>query len=179
MRIPLRKIYRAFPEFDRFSDADCERYMRRVRDTSRLHKWAKPVATLVVSPLAIAAWYFGEQHLYGLIPKMVWRKAEHVWLGIGSLGDVLVLMPGVVVILGAIVVIGLVRDIALRRALRISIDRAVCPTCRQSLLGLPVADRDSRPSVRCPECGKEHVLADIGLSLADVMARDATATWRA
>lgn len=179
MRIPLRKIFRAFPEFDRFSDASCEQYMRRVRTTSSMYRWLVRIAGLTALPIAFAAYLFLEFRLRPMIPDATMRRFDAMWLGVASFGDVVVVSPAVVAMLPALALIALVRDSALRLALRKSIDRAICPRCGQSLLGLPIAGERENPSVRCPECGTEHVLARIGLSPADVMARDATATWRA
>ena len=179
MRIPLRKIYRAFPEFDRFSDDRCEQYMRRVRATSSMYRWLVGIGGLTAMPVAFAAYLFLALPLQSMIPSATMRRFDAMWLGVASFGDVVVASPAIGAMLLALGLTALARDTALRLALRKNIDRAVCPRCGQSLLGLPIAGEQENPSVRCPECGTEHVLARIGLSPADVMARDATATWRA
>lgn len=53
----------------------------------------------------------------------------------------------------------------------------VCPKCKSSLIGLRVESRGAEPDpaqnrVRCPECGKNWRMLDIGLTPRDLMPHD-------
>jgi hypothetical protein len=69
----------------------------------------------------------------------------------------------------------LARDVVLLHLLRREVHKARCPGCRQSLMGLPITFRSLGPpepgdaKVRCPECGRQWVLFDIGLTPQDLV----------
>lgn len=153
MRLVTRKLWRAFPELDRFSDEQCQRFVKAAnrRLSLRLVRWglmAVVWALVTFSPLLLA---FGELVLveYG------WRSDTSAsrWLGrtwwvrsdIGmGLTMVLMLALGG---LGA----GVVRDWLLRRRVRrVLRTRGRCAACHYFLAGLPVT---ASCTVVCPECG--------------------------
>src|SRR5690242_7614590 len=67
MRIPRRKLYRAFPELDRFSDAECERWVRCVRDAAAGSEWV--IAGGIIG--AVVATFYLVGHLLALLPSGV------------------------------------------------------------------------------------------------------------
>lgn len=152
MRVPLHKVYRAFPELDRFTDEQCARFVRAAcrRGWRRhFHRLGVLVAVLAGAILGMAGAGMvisglDERHQYGYgVFLLVSFAALAVALGLASL-PVLAL-----------------KDLLLRRRIRFILrDRAVCPSCRYSLLGMVVGEGNL---VLCPECGME-VEADPSLN---------------
>ncbi|GJQ30166.1 MAG: hypothetical protein HBSAPP03_20500 [Phycisphaerae bacterium] len=154
MRIPASKVYRAFPEFDRFSDEQCEGFLRAVarhpgRRAGRLlvQCLATLAALLVIgflsSRLAVVI-----EDAVGRGPQTIWRDSlpPLVWL-VTTLP-----LSGLVYLI--------VKDFLLRRAIaRVMNQRGSCASCGYGLTGLPVQP-DGR--VICPECG-QFVMADASL----------------
>lgn len=150
MRIPYSQIYRAFPELDPFTDAECRRYVAEAR---RLHRWSGAVRWVVcagvwlAAPLAGAALGLGLNRVFA-----VGDQARHDALALGlwilSLATVLCGVGGVTV---------LWRDRWLRRIVRERIRGTVCAGCRYSLLGLQTRESENElvRVVACPECGRE------------------------
>ncbi len=147
MRFPLSKVYRAFPELDRFSDADCRYFCRDIYRREKLTYLAPTVfgVSLVVLMLCM---------LYLQRTRNAWWLPDQLEL----LGSALFAVPSS--ILAAIYV----RDRFFHRAVRERILGARCSGCRFSLIGLPVRDG----TTRCPECGATIVLSDHGLVEADI-----------
>ena len=81
MRIPISKIYRAFPEFDAFTDEQCERFMLRVKLSGS--KQAVPIlvgvlvalATLIVSCTVTGFIY---EAIQSGLERQSLRKAEFI-----------------------------------------------------------------------------------------------------
>ena len=140
MRLPLSKVWRAFPELDRFSDEQCRRFVRAARrGAGRVARVAAVVATLFVSWLAggaLVTWFT-------LNPATIgpWERV-HGWA-------VTVVLLGMLVFATAPAI--LLRDRLLRRRImRIITLRGRCLMCKYNLLGLPVG---ADLLVTCPECG--------------------------
>lgn len=151
MRLPLSKIYRAFPELDRFSDAECASYVRHVSHRMGVR-------------IVLTAWATALLSMFGL-PLLLCLGAPLVG-GAGS---------GPATVIGIAALLGLFtgplwgfmcRDVLLRRAIRERIKHATCPTCFYSLIGLRV----SGGSVRCPECGGSVELDRHDLTPGDLVA---------
>ncbi len=154
MRLPLSKIYRAFPELDRFEDARCESF---VHGAKRQH-WA---SGLVIAFLFVPA-LFVSVIVASVITMLVFERAldfaatkginESAIVAAGSLLGIAVAAVPPVFVLRA-------RDRWLRWAIARHINHARC-FCGYSLLGLTIEDG----AVQCPECGERIVLADRGLT---------------
>ena len=157
MRIPTSKIYRAFPELDRFSDAECRAFMARLR---------RQVGMQLFGFLAAGAAGFGMFVATIVVQGVmyVWTRrirfglsvddAEMVWAAI------YIAMP----FLASFMTILLVRDFFVRRGLRTRIlnvvRRFTCRGCTYSLVGL----RATGHVVRCPECGHETTFTELGIA---------------
>jgi hypothetical protein len=154
MRIPLRKIYRAFPELDRFDDAQCQRFVRQAERLVLSRRVERHVLEIAAGSLAfVVVLLLGE----------VWRRLAG---GPGSM-RLLVLVP---MLAAAPIIAGLIaRDLLLRSAIRARLRSARCPRCEYSLLGLPVEDG----AARCPECGESIPLEHYGLSEEDLLGEKA------
>lgn len=164
MRIPYSKAYRAFPELDRFSDAECEGFVRLVK---RQYRFAEvsvqlasvPLMLIVTAPgvllvMALARW----QDTSG------WGESWHAWEWIILFGA---LLSGSCGGLSGL----MFYDCWLKRAILVRLKEAKCPACAYSLLGLAVVDG----GIRCPECGEVFGLAERGLTPADLLASVAEA----
>ncbi len=159
MRIPLHKVYRAFPEFDRFSDERCEAYMLYVhrRYASRLTTvgilvWLGAIFSTVVGlfPVtrigtALTRWYSKSAYP----PDDLWYAS--------------IVLPLAILMLICALAALVVRDIHLRGVMRRQLKGVTCAACSYSLLGAVV----SGDSVRCPECGEAFFISARGLRPED------------
>jgi DNA-directed RNA polymerase subunit RPC12/RpoP len=164
--IPFRKIYRAFGELKHLSDEECEKHLRRARlRTTRWHivPWIVGVLgagvwTVAVGSFVVSAWGVGTAMDRGFLLN------AGVFVGVPVTAALSGLMSGL-----------LARDLVLLHLLRQEVHKARCPNCRQSLLGLPITFRGLGPpepgdgKVRCPECGRQWILFDIGLRPTDLV----------
>lgn len=134
MRLLARSVYRAFPELDAFSDAECRIYVRNAT-ASPLRRMARVAVNVAV--------------LAGLVAIEV--RLLQTWITSSYLPGrmaALLLLVLCTVGIGALVM----RDLLLRLAIRRILGRgARCPQCSYSLAGLPVAQEQA---VTCPECAR-------------------------
>ncbi len=161
MRIPLSKIYRAFPELDPFPDSECERFVLSARTQSGATIGAASFFAFCFSLMvyAIFVWF---------IAAWASRFIKQLFQGSLAVDQLEMLSTGLVLVCGplfACLCFGLTRDTFLRRAILDRINLARCTACKFSLLGLPVV----LGQVRCPECGGVINLASIGLRPTDLL----------
>ncbi|MCC6426155.1 MAG: hypothetical protein IT435_04975 [Phycisphaerales bacterium] len=164
MRIPLHKVYRAFPELDRFTDAECERYIAYIlksRGRGRLISLAvSAVGSLVVVVVSAPFLMFAARRLSNLLADTKWMPSGGMSVEITT---VLLL-----VLSGALGIGWLVcGDVLLRRLLFARLKESRCPGCGYSLLGLAVLEQGR---VLCPECGQYTYLSEQQLSREDLLA---------
>ncbi len=157
MRILTRTIWRAFPELDRFSDEQCERFVKaaNARTSAKMMTWlVASIATALVSATALIVpiWLqpkcgnvyvfpaLDDIYMHALLTR-AWFWAW--WMFAGGIAGFIT------------------RDVLLRlRVRRILRTRATCVQCRYSLLGLAVP---ASLIVQCPECGTPtHVDESMG-----------------
>ena len=177
MRIPLFKVYRAFPELDRFPDEECERFVKRARRTQLKWMWiplltAPVVFVLVVIAMVAIGRYLDEElrQLSLWIDRTIGRVFPD---GDYSVGELLIAGGALLAVtVGPWLGFAVPRDMVLRRAIAKRLDVAACNGCDHSLLGLPLLAEVERPAVRCPECGQVMVLEEIGLTAEDVIVRE-------
>ena len=160
MRLPWDKVYRAFPELDRFSDEECERYLLQARAQKSVGPYPLLLAVASLVPWCVAAVpmvqsWFRRGYFRGPPPIAPLKTGLLIAAVVGT----------------PLLVYHVVRDFRLRRSVGERIDNARCPSCKQSLLGLPLLADVPEPSVRCTECGGSIELAAIGLTPADILPR--------
>ncbi|MEL6741007.1 MAG: hypothetical protein AAFP26_10170 [Planctomycetota bacterium] len=164
MRLPHKKPYRAFPELDRFSDADCDRLVRIARQRQRLLSLAIMLGGAVLGiglGAGIAAVLLSVLSRLSAGQTADFRDWLYALVMAAIIAGVIA-MPCVGTLLG--------RDLWLRRALRVRIDVAQC-VCGYSLLGLrPLASSEGSPEVTCPECGVTSVLDEHAAQDSDALA---------
>lgn len=161
MRIPVSKIYRAFPELDKFSDEVCEQYVLRARNR-------RMGSGCVTAVLAVAAAVVSCIAMSGCLGFVVAPLAQSLGLRIGDpYQNAVIVLAAIAVPVCAIMVGFVIRDAWLRWAIRGCIDAARCGKCDYSLLGLPA----ERGIVTCPECGTPFDLTHAGLTAEDVLAK--------
>lgn len=149
MRLPVSRVYRAFPELDRYSDEQCARFIRAARQG----KIRRTVHTAIIGlvfflTLIVSIWlavvileaYSAHRTLDISHPLLTWY------------GLLLNIVTVVAMISAAPLLAFFMRDFFLLRQLRYVLrTRGVCVSCRYSLVGLDVG-----PELRviCPECGE-------------------------
>lgn len=165
MRIPTRKIYRAFPELDQFSDEQCERFMQRLRVSGARNTIPQAVFVAVtVVGLAIAC--SASSFVFAVLEDELQSRRNG---DVHSIYDFVVLLIG----FGLPVFLGLIaRDFTLRRHLKLVIneklDRIRCLACKYILIGQVVHENQ----VTCPECGSVMPLDQLGIVAEDLIPPD-------
>lgn len=138
------KVYRAFPELDRFEDERCERFVQAAK-SSLWWNWGSKAGLLVVLLLVGAVTMAGFLYVVSRLdqnPRAIRSDAWHV-LALAGLMLIALAIPFFVMLV--------TRDLNLRRRLHhILRSRGTCMGCHYSLVGLGV---DERCMVTCPECG--------------------------
>jgi hypothetical protein len=156
VRLPTSKVYRAFPELDRFSDEQCRAFVRRASQDSALGSCGLTVLGLGLGVLTAVAW---------VVLLVLYARLTATPSGAIRLGAVWL----VLLVVGVLVLSPLAgfffRDVWLRAAIRASLARTNCRECRYSLLGLHATEG----VVTCPECGKRIALADYNLTPEHLM----------
>ena len=162
MRIPLSKIYRAFPEFDAFTDEQCERFMLRIQLSG-----AKKTAPILVGILVTLVALIFSCAVTGFVYETVQEGMDR-----NTLREYEFVMDLLSMLLPPVIACGLgliTRDLLLRRHLRLVIEdklnRIRCLDCKYILIGQVV----TRQQVRCPECGRVHFLSELGVVEADLI----------
>ena len=149
MRLSTSKIWRAFPELDRFDDKRCQRY---VREAMRQHRRGGCLVLLLV-PLGFVLWLISTALSVGLMDLLVPGNEGPHWVFIVA-GVLAYGAPPLGIGLGLL----LARDRWLRRAIRDRLNAARCLGCSYSLLGL--TPLEGGRVVVCPECGRKGELTD-------------------
>lgn len=162
MRIPISKIYRAFPEFDSFSDEQCERFMHRI-EVSGAKKTLPTLVGILVMLAALILSCTVSGFIFDAMQEGLERSSARM---IEIVLDLLSLLLPLVIAFA----LGLTaRDVLLRRHLRLVIEdklnRIRCLGCKYILIGQVVSNQ----SVRCPECGRVHRLSELGVVEADLI----------
>ncbi|HZW06548.1 MAG TPA: hypothetical protein VFF65_05445 [Phycisphaerales bacterium] len=172
MRLITRKLWRAFPELDRFGDEQCARFVQAAASgiVSRALRWAAvAVAVMIgVSLIPVAgmgeAWMVDRGWLKGPLLARALQKPS--WMGELVYGA---LMLAVLFSCGAFLG-ALTRDYLLRRRVRTVLrTRGRCARCNYFLGGLPV---DDQLCVVCPECG---FVTEVDASLGELGGAEAGA----
>lgn len=151
MRAPLRHAYRAWPQFDAFDDAACQRIKRRAhRAAAAKVGWsilafaAVVVLTLILfQPLFAVITYAADVSLRNAgrsYPSLI------IWFVILHLCG---MIPGVFLLL--------VADVSARARMLKELDRTSCVGCGYALTSLPMLG----DAIRCPECGETLELSDV------------------
>jgi hypothetical protein len=164
MRLPFTKVYRAFAEFDALSDEECERYVRHVRAHG---PWQYQLLPLITTLVLVFSW-----------PVGWWVLSDQIrmdgWLLVPDSHDGRVILLAVTTVFVPAMTGLLLRDLALWWGVKDEVNRARCPKCRQSLLGVPVQEvglggDPAKRFIRCPECGRSYMLLDIGITPRDLI----------
>lgn len=167
MRIPGTKVWRAFPELDRFSDTECERFVNR----ATVEHAASKTGALLLGVLSLGI----------TIPILIWL-ATAAWSlfakkylggygrpGRDLVGDIATVVFTAGVALGSCLTMLIVRDRWLIKTITRKVHQAACAGCGYSLLGL----ESVHGVVTCPECNTPLHLRDAGLTEEDIMVRPA------
>jgi len=152
MRLVRRKTFRAFPELDRFDDATCERYVRRVTDDRRYRIISRSAMVVVFLAVSIAGLQAVGQVTWSL-SLMALSPSWQPWVMAVEVALLLffTFLPAVAALIA--------RDIVLRSFLRRRFIKVRCPTCGYSLLG----QRLVHGWIRCPECGDQTTIERLKL----------------
>ena len=162
MRVPGVKIWRAFEELDHLTDSECQSLIVRVY--------------LQVSPLRMRV-FAAISVLIGIAAAVGALYAMYR-LGLTK-GDQYVILVGVLTLIVGVGALSLafllLRDLHVYLLIRSDLERSNCRACGQSLIGVPVLRTALHPGtpgdgrVRCPECGREWILLEVGLTDRDLI----------
>ena len=160
MRLPISKIYRAFPELDRFSDEQCLVYVARARS----RKLGSGCLMLVGASLA----GIGAAAVMAILTSQLFLPIAK---SMGLRASAELELAGGMLLFGAHIVVAflvglMIRDAWLRRAILGCLESDRCPKCDYSLLGLPV----HAGVVTCPECGFASELKTMGVTEEDLLS---------
>ncbi|MBX9736748.1 MAG: hypothetical protein K2X32_07465 [Phycisphaerales bacterium] len=146
MRLLTLKLHRAFPELDRFEEANAAAFVAEAGRASTAWRVVSAAASItafvVLAPIALLA-------LGGVAAALQWSPLIatphgefHLWvIGVSIVASFVLSVSGALV----------VRDMMLRHQIsKLLGDQARCRMCRYELLGLR---RDKFGMVHCPECG--------------------------
>jgi len=163
MRVVARRVYRAFPELDRYSDEQCARFVRSARSSPGLVAMHWMLVLIAFGGSVVGAFYGASviAEMAGVdLQRFDIRPEGRINRGAGDRRDH---AP-----CGSAGGAAHARCAAARadrkRFLR---ERGVCPSCRYMLLGLPIAAGNT---VVCPECG---LACDVDPSLGELTLDDA------
>lgn len=151
MRVPLAKIFRAFPELDRFTDEECRRLLLQARHHARVTPRAGCIG---VACLVILVGGVGGSIL------SAWAISRFLHTEDDMVGSVIFCGSMVLGVYAGI----RFRDRHTRAILRRQVERTTCPTCGGSLLG----GRRSADHVRCGSCGGVHAFTGLGIDPTDL-----------
>ncbi len=164
MRLLSRKIYRAFPELDKYEDDVCKRYVTYAIDRKdESQDWFFVISSMVV---AIAFWLIIGTVLATLVNNL-FRNIIGQFPYDEFVSDFIVLLLASGIIWFPAFIYLMIRDRWLHRCIRKQLVGVQCPPCGYSLIGLSIDSTDN-PSVHCPECGQVTLLSDLGLTEADI-----------
>lgn len=142
MRLITRKLWRAFPELDRFEDGQCQRFVvAAVRDT-----WPRVIRWVVVVLAGFLGVVLGI--MLSVIAEDVLRTTMSYGLARAQWG---VVFSATFTVGGGSIAAMIARDMLVRWHLRRVLAGTGCPVCRYSLLGIPVP---ASGRIQCPECGE-------------------------
>lgn len=154
MRLPrLFAFYRSYPEFDGYSDEQCRKLVLQARLRRGDAAWVLP---LVAAIGLVAAWTILGAGLLLMLASLSGRPLPSPVTFVTPI--LLFEIPGF------IVAYVWVRRLLLVRSIRRIVNRAVCPFCEFSLVGLPV----KLAAVTCPECGQKVRLYTHGIRPEDL-----------
>jgi hypothetical protein len=160
MRLPFERVYRAFPELDRFDDARCERFVGWAVDHAGWWRWVVRGMMISLPGAGLAA--VRATGLYQVLDPLVAGDLAQQTLRAVCTG----VLGGGVPLAGAFVL----RDLWLRRRVRAVLSSTACLRCRYQLLGLSAVEL----RVTCPECGLVRELdADSAAAAAMLRAGEA------
>ena len=145
MRIPGKKVWRAFAELDRFSDEQCKRFVKYTnRGLRGLVETVLPILLIPVGALLAVAW------TEPLLKRFGSHSPPILAISLAcSIGVLALLVPL------------LVRDSLLIRRIRAILARSgTCRRCRYGLLGLTM---NTDGTITCPECG-ERAAVDVAVA---------------
>ena len=158
MRLLTTKIWRAYPELDRYDDDFCKRYIKRAKRLQ--NAWKFWVMMIFALPVSLGVWV-------GLMFATGFILNEYLYDVSFTLETTIFLFAGTGVAWMPAFTALLIRDRWLHRCIRKQLFGVQCPPCGYSLIGLSI-DSPDNPSVHCPECGQVTLLSDLGLTEADI-----------
>ncbi|MCA9274471.1 MAG: hypothetical protein KDA29_00440 [Phycisphaerales bacterium] len=148
MRLISRKLWRAYPQLDRYSDEVCKRYMRHAFHRRNLWKGVLLLITTVIVAIVVAAVSI---HFFGYEVQAYSgsrRGSVSIMFGLMIVGAFLTS-----VLWFPVVSCFIVRDFWLRHVIQKQLQSTNCSGCDYQLLGLTIEREEQSAFVTCPECG--------------------------
>lgn len=167
MRIITRKLYRAFPELDAFTDEQCAAYLAN----AKLRR-AKFSLLVICLPILAGVAYF--LSVFVFVSKILWiRLYQAGFFKMSTTNDlVMLVLLGIFLIIwfgGSAFVSLCLRDFllgkTLYKAIHSRLGKTCCEKCRYNLIGQrPTGDR-----LKCPECGRRTTMQELGITIDDLI----------
>lgn len=154
------KLYRAVEELDDLTDAECERLVVRAKLRRGDAAWVLPLAAGVVAGAVVCAVgvVVGGLVVAARSPMGLVSGEAKTLIWAASLAGAVAVLTLVFAVVQRWLLLGTLRDLA---------NRAGCPFCEFSLVGLtPV-----RGAVKCPECGEVVLLHEHRIQPEDLLGR--------
>lgn len=164
MRIVTRKLHRAFPELDAYTDDQCVQYMKNLRQR-KLHfsLW------LILLPFLITLAYFIVVPIGLVFSIKLMNNANLMSLNNDALFYTIILSYAVIWWIGSGVVALLSRDVImgsqLKKIVNSQLIKTRCRTCSYSLIG----QTPQNGMLVCPECGVATSMQTLGITDDDLI----------
>lgn len=162
MRLISLKIWRAFPELDRYPDEVCQSYVRYAK---RLDEIWKGVLLCLLTLIASSVIWVGVIY-FGFDPIENFASSARGGFMI-SIGLLLIAVMLAGIIWFPVLCTFIVRDLWLRGVVRKQLRTSNC-ACGYQLIGLEIQSISDSKFVTCPECGNRIELNTGHITEADI-----------
>lgn len=159
MRLISRKIWRAFPELDRYDDQVCRLYVRHAKRLK--NAWKGVLLILATLFVALVVWVVLLRLNVGYIEKIT--AANH-----GDYAPIVITAATTGLFWFPVLCALIVRDLWLRFCIRSHLRTSNCARCGYNLIGLTILGENDSRFVVCPECGIRTALNTGHITESDI-----------
>ena len=165
MRILSRKIWRAFPELDRFDNETCRCYVARAR--SMRGQLFRVLTISMASGVGFVLAVLVEEPSFQVLVNLTEKYGPYPTISVMAETTIETLLR-VNYVLTPWVIGYYARDFLLERCIKKQLKDSCCHQCGYNMIGLTIYGEQDDRRVRCPECGSEIILRVSHLTEADI-----------